>query len=540
MPPPYQPITGERETLRAEGVFPYCAMMQVAAEDTHDNFVICRGFDTRIKKYINYDADDPDNKPGISVAKPYGNRHVGIYTIGQIFPAFLPLCWLDKDAGTSTYPLSQSQNPGCVEDLVGVPYYQGQPVSLTETLSPLYDHNAKAINWMLIGDEAISKVIEFTLTAAIVDAAASAEATVDAYYDGADPGSPVNVYNTHSAINYAPIGATGQAIWDDYRGRYQIVEGSAGVGRAVLWGRTQTQWQKNSGDPRVIIRQVTGWPGRTSATTSGANFWCYLPPTNNSDPNISGGVNIPYVLDQDGFAVCVGDYLDAKIGSVRQWVGAKADIPSGWGLMNGVANSAGNGGSGFAMVTVYDQYFALGTDVDPGGGNGAVGTSLDKSGVAGSNYVTIPAHSAASIAAILAAHDASGIAAHAADATGDGYAVVSGQTDYAATLLTSFNVTADAHEFLCIYVLEQDEYGGPGQTEVITCYIENHTITVNDPTHRHGIASLSDAGHTHPTPSLLHSGTLAHNVTGDLAHSSTACRPEFVNLMYIERLDNSI
>ena len=81
MPPPFEPLTGERAQLLAQGVFPYCAMMQVAAEDEHDNYVICRGFDTRIRKFIDYEEGNSD-KPGIPVAKPYGRRSAGGYEIG--------------------------------------------------------------------------------------------------------------------------------------------------------------------------------------------------------------------------------------------------------------------------------------------------------------------------------------------------------------------------------------------------------------------------------------------------------------------------
>jgi len=160
MPPPYQPITGERETLRAKGKHPYCAMFQVAAVDNYSTFVRCRGYDTRDKKYYDYDADDLDNKPGISVAKPYGKRHVGLYQIGEIYPAVLPICWLDYYPavypGGSEYQLTESQNPGRVQDGRVMDGYwrgdhcRGQPIDLQTRLMPIADHNAKYINWLLL------------------------------------------------------------------------------------------------------------------------------------------------------------------------------------------------------------------------------------------------------------------------------------------------------------------------------------------------------------------------------------------------------
>ena len=46
------------------GVFPYVAMMQVAAEDTYDEYVICRGFDIRVMRFVDYDEDDEEEEEG--------------------------------------------------------------------------------------------------------------------------------------------------------------------------------------------------------------------------------------------------------------------------------------------------------------------------------------------------------------------------------------------------------------------------------------------------------------------------------------------
>jgi hypothetical protein len=130
---PYDPLTGRRETLRAEGDAPYCAMVQVAATDTHDNYVLCRGYDPRVKRFFNYDSADPTNVPGIPVAKPYGNRNKGAYIVGQVFPAFLPRSKL-------------GQNAGVVED----DHFQGHPIDLDDTVGLLTDDDGRYIDWMLI------------------------------------------------------------------------------------------------------------------------------------------------------------------------------------------------------------------------------------------------------------------------------------------------------------------------------------------------------------------------------------------------------
>ena len=120
--------------------------MQVAAADTYTDYVICRGFDPRMRKFINYAAGDSDN-PGISVAKPFGSRVKGQYHIGQVFPSFLPT------QGTATYvppcPTAVDwrigQNPGAVAAST-----DGHPQALVTAISALTDHNDKYVNWMLI------------------------------------------------------------------------------------------------------------------------------------------------------------------------------------------------------------------------------------------------------------------------------------------------------------------------------------------------------------------------------------------------------
>lgn len=145
---PFNAVTGQYASLTGElGVSPYCVLMQVAAEDTYDDYVICRGFDTRMLVFVDYEADNPD-KPGISVAKPYGGRKAGVYEIGEIYPALLPV------QGNATYTppspteisLRLGQNPGVAD---GAPV-GGQPANLTDPVTLLYDHNGVAVNWLLI------------------------------------------------------------------------------------------------------------------------------------------------------------------------------------------------------------------------------------------------------------------------------------------------------------------------------------------------------------------------------------------------------
>ncbi len=141
--PQYEPITGERAALDVPGISPYCAMMQVAAKDTHCNYVICRGYDPRDGRYYPYEDGDAD-KVGIPVAKPYWACSPGIYRIGQVFPAVLCLSSGAKD-GSKTVPFI-GQNPG----IASGEKCQGHPLTLDEEIETLEDDNGVFVNWMLI------------------------------------------------------------------------------------------------------------------------------------------------------------------------------------------------------------------------------------------------------------------------------------------------------------------------------------------------------------------------------------------------------
>lgn len=151
MPPPFQPISGQHAALHASGLWPYCVLMQVAKADVHKNYCVCRGFDPRIQKFIDYEEGNED-KPGIPVAKPYGSRRTGLYEVAQIFAAALPIQSSDGSASPSsvyrvppsptTAPIRLGQNPGKASD--------GHPADLQETVEPLLTDEGKYINWMFL------------------------------------------------------------------------------------------------------------------------------------------------------------------------------------------------------------------------------------------------------------------------------------------------------------------------------------------------------------------------------------------------------
>lgn len=155
IPPPYSPIKGEHADLYDPGIYPYCAMMQIAAEDTECEYVICRGYDPRNQKYYDYDGAD---ELGISVAKPYWNRRPGVYHIGEVYPAILPLsAGAEEDDGTLVPFIGQ--NPGRVEG----DSCKGHPADLTDEIVHVLDDNDVYINWMLLDGGSSSSTTELML-----------------------------------------------------------------------------------------------------------------------------------------------------------------------------------------------------------------------------------------------------------------------------------------------------------------------------------------------------------------------------------------
>jgi hypothetical protein len=138
--------------LLVPGIFPYCAMMQIAAEDTRNDYVLCRGFDVRDNRFVDY-------PPGIPVGKPFGKRTPGVYEIAQIYPAVLPL---QTDCSVpSTVPWRVGQNPGVAATT------QGHPADLNETVGILYDDNGNVINWMLVDSGESTLIAEATLVGSV-------------------------------------------------------------------------------------------------------------------------------------------------------------------------------------------------------------------------------------------------------------------------------------------------------------------------------------------------------------------------------------
>jgi hypothetical protein len=225
LPPPYNPITTERGDLVTSGAAPYCAMMQVAEEDTHDNYVLCRGFDIRTNKFVDYENGNA-NKPGIPVAKPYGNRATSLYFIGQIIPAILPLQSSGPSPDDVLWRLGQNPGVSAVSS--------GHPADLDEQVNSLSTDEGKRINWMLLDSSSSTRksLVRFTLAATLATSDASKTATITNQYgpgsDGPTGAGAITVHNLLTSTGGVYVfegdsGDAGLAMWDTGT-NYRIIQ----------------------------------------------------------------------------------------------------------------------------------------------------------------------------------------------------------------------------------------------------------------------------------------------------------------------------
>jgi hypothetical protein len=175
--------------------------------------------------------------------------------------------------------------------------------------------------------------------------------------DVQSPGSTITLYGITGISDNLKSGDKVLALYSSVDDKYYALAKPS----TVMWARTQADYEENAGDPRVLAKLV---PNRTSTDETGDSFYIYLPRANDHDPNVIASKNIPFLIDANGDAVCVGDYMDMKIGSVMFRV--NSTTPAGWGEMDGEANDGI--GSGY---DARDRFLlSLGTNFSTIGGTG--------------------------------------------------------------------------------------------------------------------------------------------------------------------------
>jgi hypothetical protein len=272
MPPPYNPMTGQFAPLVQPGEYPYCALVQIAEEDTHDDYVVCRGYDPRTKTFWLYDESD-ETKNGFSVAKPYSNRRPGQYQVGHIFPALLPLC-------------QRGQTPGVAATS------QGQPADLDEEIEILYSDEGKVINWLLL-DTGQANVFGKLKAALAYNATDPSGVDVDVY---SDPSTDAG-YDIEDVLPppWMTTGTLASGSWVEVKpwgGKYYASEHSSPT---HVWGKLDADLDYDeTGGVAVSIWNST-WTADTSQNITGV-----LPPPTMTEGTIPSGSWVRVAFRDDG------------------------------------------------------------------------------------------------------------------------------------------------------------------------------------------------------------------------------------------------
>ena len=156
------------------------------------------------------------------------------------------------------------------------------------------------------------------------------------------------------------------------------------------WCKATSDWVRSGEVATMTVRAVTDSTGATVYDGSSADLplvefdvsmLCY-----GGDPLLRVDDVFQYRIDgnaalsSNSYAVPVGEYLGARLGTVQLWTVSGTSAPRGWAIMNGTDNSGANGGSGFDMRGRFPVgYNSAETPYDTIGEAGTFGTT-------GTNY----------------------------------------------------------------------------------------------------------------------------------------------------------
>ena len=136
-PAPYSPIGGQHAILGREGMHSRIAIFQVIETDTHDDYVVCKGYD------LDTDADCRYEINTIPVAKPYSLRGTKPYKVGMMLTCGKPRTKFGDNSGKADTTV-------------------GQPEDLNEDIVALEDDDGKTIQWMIIDSSTETETWELT------------------------------------------------------------------------------------------------------------------------------------------------------------------------------------------------------------------------------------------------------------------------------------------------------------------------------------------------------------------------------------------
>ena len=149
-----------------------------------------------------------------------------------------------------------------------------------------------------------------------------------------------------------------------------------------FWAKAKANWVNVAGNKSYVDCYLCG--DRDGGNTTSTTLRVYLPRNTSvaaaaiggKDPNIRSGAVLAYLKDKAGIAVCITDYLDAKIGTIVAWDGTDAEVPPGWQLLrtiNGVSIWDAAAAEPRLLLPYLDPTFFVGAEYVPFQTAGAVG-----------------------------------------------------------------------------------------------------------------------------------------------------------------------
>lgn len=142
IPAPFNPITGQHAQIGSHGILSVCAIVQVIEEDTHDNYVVCRGFDPADGRFYNT----------INVAKPYSVRGTKPYKVAEVYPAI-------KALGKLGF------SPGVAATTTGQPADLDEEVEILKNETAEGEEGENVISWLLLDtshDLSYTQIVDVT------------------------------------------------------------------------------------------------------------------------------------------------------------------------------------------------------------------------------------------------------------------------------------------------------------------------------------------------------------------------------------------
>ncbi len=278
LPPPYNPITGEHANLNKPGLNTRLSVFQVVGDDgtvenqdTHDNYILCLGWDLDTDPDCRHLYDPTTNAQGkaIPVAKPYGVRGTYPYVLGQMVVV-------------AKVRTRLGDNPGVASVTTG------QPADLDEVIELLTDDDGNPISWLIVENGGEQKQFYNANSGTVpVDGVVAVTGV-----HGTEPNvlpqgdQPSSTYRKDYLVNGNSDVATIET--GEYQDTGELVKclynsGTPAVGE--LWGPTEGQWYLSKGS--------TG-NGDSNTTKTRADWGIIVTGIVDSTNKILSGRQVPY------------------------------------------------------------------------------------------------------------------------------------------------------------------------------------------------------------------------------------------------------